>query len=143
VTQWATTIWERWDGWTHDKGFQDPGMNSFNHYAYGAIGDWLYRVTAGINPDWSQPGYKHIVFKPRPGGGANGVRPLTYARAVLQSLYGEISSAWRIVDGQFEYDIVVPPNTTATVWLPGETQPQQVAAGKHHFSKALDGEARR
>jgi alpha-L-rhamnosidase len=64
VTQGATTIWERWDGWTHDKGFQDAGMNSFNHYAYGAIGAWLYAKVAGIEIDENEVAYRHIVFKP-------------------------------------------------------------------------------
>ena len=131
VTQGATTIWERWDGWTHDKGFQDPGMNSFNHYAYGAIGDWLYRVVAGINPDWEQPAYKHIIFRPLPGG------HLTYAKASLQSPYGLVASEWRSADGEFTLEVVVPPNTTATVYLPGETEGQEVEAGRHHFGREL------
>jgi alpha-L-rhamnosidase len=128
VTQGATTIWERWDGWTHDKGFQDPGMNSFNHYAYGAIGAWLYAVVAGIDADPAQPGYKHILFHPQPGGG------LTSAKATLISMYGLIVSDWRIENGQFEWDIVVPPNTTAAVYLPGEATGCEVEAGKYHFS---------
>jgi alpha-L-rhamnosidase len=129
VTQGATTIWERWDGWTHDKGFQDPGMNSFNHYAYGAIGDWLYRVVAGIDTEPAQPGYKHIIFHPQPGGG------LTHARVTQDSLYGQIVSDWRIRNGNFEWDILVPPNTTATVILPGENQGREVESGAYHFSK--------
>lgn len=128
VTQGATTIWERWDGWTHDKGFQDPGMNSFNHYAYGAIGAWLYTVVAGIDVDPAQPGYKHILFRPQPGGG------LTSAKATLTSMYGLIASDWRIENGKFEWDIVVPPNTSATVTLPGEATGGEVKAGKYHFS---------
>jgi len=133
VTQGATTIGERWDGWTQDKGFKDDGMNSFNHYAYGAIGDWLYAVVAGIDLDPAQPAYQHIIFRPQPGGG------LTHARAALHSMYGPIVSDWRIVDLQFEWDIVVPPNTTATVILPGETEGREVGAGKYHFVKAWDG----
>ncbi|MFZ6028524.1 MAG: family 78 glycoside hydrolase catalytic domain [Chloroflexota bacterium] len=129
VTQGATTIWERWDGWTHDRGFQDPGMNSFNHYAYGAIGDWLYRVVAGINPDWERPAYKHTIFRPQPPADGR----LTYARASLQSPYGLVGSAWKIEAGRFSLEVVVPPNTTATVYLPGETEGRQVAAGKHTF----------
>jgi alpha-L-rhamnosidase len=82
VTQGATTIWERWDGWTEDNGFQTPEMNSFNHYAYGAIGYWLYNTVAGINVDPSQPGYKHIILSPQPGGG------LEFVRATLQTPYG-------------------------------------------------------
>ncbi len=131
VTQGATTIWERWDGWTHDKGFQDPGMNSFNHYAYGAIGAWLYAVVAGIDADPAQPGYKHIIFHPHPGGG------LTSAKAALNSMYGLIVSDWRIENGQFEWDILVPPNTTATVILPGEASGCEVEAGKYHFARSI------
>jgi alpha-L-rhamnosidase len=131
VTQGATTIWERWDGWTHDKGFQDPDMNSFNHYAYGAIGAWLYAVVAGIDADPDRPGHKHIVMRPRPGGG------LTCAKATFDSMYGTIVSDWRIEDGRFEWDIVVPPNTTAAVILPGEEEGQEVEAGRYHFSKPL------
>lgn len=129
VTQGATTIWERWDGWTHDRGFQDPGMNSFNHYAYGAIGDWLYAVVAGINVDPARPGYKHIIFHAQPGGS------LKSAKATLNSIYGLIVSDWRIVDDQFAWDIIVPPNTTATILLPGAIASQEVEAGKHHFTK--------
>src|ERR1700750_2019399 len=84
VTQGATTIWERWDGWTHDRGFQTPEMNSYNHYAYGAIGEWLYGTVAGIDLDPARPGYKHIVVHPRPGGG------LTRAKASLRSVHGLI-----------------------------------------------------
>ena len=131
VTQGATTIWERWDGCTHDKGFQDPSMNSFNHYAYGAIGDWLYSTVAGIEADPQKPGYQHILFHPQPGGG------LTHARGSLESLYGQIVSDWHIHDGNFEWDIHIPPNTTATVLLPGETQAREVEAGSYHLSVAI------
>lgn len=112
VTQGATTIWERWDGWTEDNGFQTPEMNSFNHYAYGAIGAWMYTTIAGINSDPSQPGYKHIILNPQPDGG------LDYAHATLDTLYGEIVSDWKLDDETFTYRIVVPPNTTASVNLP-------------------------
>ncbi len=112
VTQGATTIWERWDGWTHDRGFQDPGMNSFNHYAYGAIGEWIYSTVAGIDADPEQPGYRHLILRSRPGGG------LTAARAALETMYGRAVSAWRIDDHRFIWEIVVPPNTTATAYVP-------------------------
>lgn len=114
VTQGATTIWERWDGWTQENGFQTPDMNSFNHYAYGAIGAWLYNTVAGIEIDPAAPGYKHALLCPQPGGG------LTYARAALDTVYGRLSSAWKLEGSTFTYDIVVPPNTTATVRLPHE-----------------------
>ncbi|MFY9925088.1 MAG: glycoside hydrolase family 78 protein [Opitutaceae bacterium] len=112
VTQGATTTWERWDGWTKEKGFQDKGMNSFNHYAYGAVGDWLYRVVAGIELDPAMPGYKHILMQPQPGGG------LTSARGTHLSPYGEIVSDWRTAEGRFEWIVTVPPNTTATARFP-------------------------
>ena len=113
VTQDATTIWERWDGQKPDGTFQDPGMNSFNHYAYGAIGDWMYRVMAGIEVDEAAPGYKHVLIQPRPGGGFDSVA------ASHESMYGTVSSSWTLRDGAFALDVELPANTTATVRLPG------------------------
>jgi alpha-L-rhamnosidase len=124
VTQGATTIWERWDGWTHDKGFQDPGMNSFNHYAYGAIGDWMYAIIGGIDLDPEQPGYKHIVMHPRPGGG------VTHATAELQSMYGTIRSAWRQENDRFEWEITIPTNTTATLYVPAQDAASVTESGQ-------------
>ncbi|MGQ1891678.1 family 78 glycoside hydrolase catalytic domain [Thermophagus sp. OGC60D27] len=112
VTKGATTIWERWDGQKPDGTFQDPGMNSFNHYAYGAIGEWLYNYIAGIQIDPKAPGYKHFFLAPHLGGG------LTYAEAVYKSMYGEIRSQWNIEDNQMNYEVKIPVNTTATVTLP-------------------------
>jgi alpha-L-rhamnosidase len=105
-------MWERWDGWTPEKGFNDAGMNSYNHYAYGAVGQWIYATVAGIELDPERPGYKHILIRPQPGGG------LTHARARLHSMYGLIESAWRIEDRTLRLDVTIPPNTTATVRLP-------------------------
>jgi alpha-L-rhamnosidase len=112
ITKGATTIWERWDGIKEDGTFQDPGMNSFNHYAYGAIGMWMYSVVAGLGLDEAQPAYKHIFIAPHPGGG------LTYAKASVDSVYGRVSSAWELADGKFKLKVEVPPNTTATVTMP-------------------------
>ncbi|MGH9743108.1 MAG: glycoside hydrolase family 78 protein [Candidatus Acidiferrum sp.] len=112
VTKGATTIWERWDGIKPDGSFQDPGMNSFNHYAYGAIGDWMYSVVAGIEIDEAKPGYKHILIDPHPGGG------LTHAGASVDSMYGRVASGWKLADGKLTVSIEVPANTTATVRLP-------------------------
>ncbi|MBN1878397.1 MAG: family 78 glycoside hydrolase catalytic domain [Anaerolineae bacterium] len=112
----ATTMWERWNAYTREDGIHDPGMNSFNHYAYGAIAEWLYRVVAGI--DAGEPGYKHILLRPRPGGG------YTYAKAGYASIHGRIESGWQIeTDGMGEdtcvrYVCTVPANTTATLELP-------------------------
>ena len=112
VTKGATTIWERWDGIKPDGSFQDAGMNSFNHYAYGAIGEWMYRVVAGIEIDEKMPGYKHILIQPRPGGG------LTHANASVESMYGHVAAGWEIADGKMTLRIEVPANTAATVRLP-------------------------
>ena len=112
VKQGATTIWERWDGWTPEKGFQDAGMNSFNHYSLGSCGEWLYDTVAGIGWDPEAPGYKHLVIQPRPGGG------LTSVKAGLHTVYGQINSAWTVADGKFTYDLTIPANTTAIVTLP-------------------------
>jgi alpha-L-rhamnosidase len=112
VKQGATTIWERWDGIKPDGSFQDARMNSFNHYAYGAIGDWLYRVVAGLELDPEAPGYKRILIQPQPGGG------LTYARARLDSPYGRIESKWRLEDGDFQLAVTIPANTEGIVRLP-------------------------
>jgi len=108
----ATTIWERWDGWTPDKGFQDPGMNSFNHYAFGAVGQWMYETAAGLGLDPDAPGGKHLVIRPRPGGG------LTHAKAELMTMYGAAVSAWRLDGARLALTVTVPANATATVYVP-------------------------
>ncbi len=124
VKQGATTIWERWDGWTPDKGFQDPGMNSFNHYSLGSCGEWLYDTVAGIDRDADAPGYKHLVIHPRPGGG------LTSVKAGLHTIHGQVGSAWIVADGKFNYDLTIPANTTATVTLPTTDASGITADGK-------------
>lgn len=131
VTQGATTIWERWDGQKPDGSFQDVGMNSFNHYAYGAIGDWLYRNVAGINPDPEMPGYKKILIKPTPGGG------LTKASAEFESMYGKIRSSWKLQENQMTCEIVVPVNTTATLFLPMAIKSAILMNGKKPDMKIL------
>jgi alpha-L-rhamnosidase len=113
VTQGATTIWERWDGQKPDGSFQDVGMNSFNHYAYGAVGDWMYRVMAGLDVDPAAPGYKHVLIQPRPGGG------FTSVKASHESLYGQVASAWTLDGSTFSLTVDVPANTHATIRLPG------------------------
>ncbi|MBN1457262.1 MAG: glycoside hydrolase family 78 protein [Sedimentisphaerales bacterium] len=112
ITKGATTIWERWDGIKPDGSFQNSGMNSFNHYAYGAIGEWLYRVVAGIEIDEANPGYKHIIIQPNPGG------DLTYAMARLESMYGPIESKWEVDGKTTMLDVEIPPNTSATIRIP-------------------------
>lgn len=108
----ATTIWERWDSQRPDSTFQDPDMTSFNHYAYGAIGDWMYRVIGGVDTYEDGPGYKHIRIKPEIGGG------FTYATAALDTYYGKVISAWRSEEGKLQMTVQIPVNTKATVYVP-------------------------
>lgn len=110
----ATTIWERWDGYVKGRGFQDKGMNSFNHYAIGAVGEWMYRVILGINNDDAKPAYEHFVIRPYPGGG------LTWAKGSYNSIRGKIQSSWRMEDGGLKLDVTIPANTSATVYVPAK-----------------------
>lgn len=112
VKMGATTIWERWDGQKPDSSFQTPGMNSFNHYSYGAIGDWMYRIIAGIDTYEEAPGYRHIKIKPHTGGSLSSVN------ADLITGYGKVSSHWNIENGITSVAVEVPANTTATVYIP-------------------------
>jgi alpha-L-rhamnosidase len=107
----ATTIWERWDGWTEESGFQTPLMNSFNHYSLGSVAQWLYEYVAGIRLAPERSGYEHVVIAPTPGA-------LEHAEAAFRSVRGEIRSAWRQTDGGFAVSVEVPANVTATVMLP-------------------------
>jgi len=142
VKHGATTIWERWDGWTPEKGFQDPGMNSFNHYALGSCGEWLFEGVAGIVPDPEAPGFKRFTVRPQPGPG------LTEAQARFDSIRGAIGSHWVVKDGQFDLTVLVPANTTATVRLPTRDPSSVTESGKAVASadgvqpvRAGDGEA--
>jgi|WetSurMetagenome_2_1015567.scaffolds.fasta_scaffold01962_2 alpha-L-rhamnosidase len=110
VKMGATTIWERWDGEKPDSTFQDPGMNSFNHYAYGAIGDWMYRVSAGI--EIVSPGYKHIAIQPHP------TQKMTFSKASFESSYGTIASGWERKGTKVVVSVKIPANTVATITLP-------------------------
>ncbi|ALL08931.1 alpha-L-rhamnosidase [Pedobacter sp. PACM 27299] len=128
VKMGATTIWERWDGIKPDGSFQTTGMNSFNHYAYGAIGDWMYRIMAGLDTDESGPGYKKITIKPKPGG------KITHAEATLNSQYGITGSDWTIENGRFKLKVTIPPNTSAAILLPGAAN-VEVTENKQSLSK--------
>ncbi|NLX05480.1 MAG: family 78 glycoside hydrolase catalytic domain [Phycisphaerae bacterium] len=129
VERGATTIWERWDGYVAERGFQSPNMNSFSHWAFGSVGEWVWRELAGINPDESCPGYQHFVIRPRPCG------DLRWVKARYDSIRGPIVCEWRIVDGRFELEVEVPANTTATVHVPA-TRPEAVTEGAGPAAKA-------
>jgi alpha-L-rhamnosidase len=132
IDKGATTIWERWDGIKTDGTFNDPGMNSFNHYGLGSVGDWMYQNIAGIAP--AAPGYQRVVVHPRPGG------TLTWASARYRSDYGDFSSKWSVSRGRFNLDVSVPVGTTAEVWVPaGSTA--KVSADGATFSRTQDGNA--
>jgi alpha-L-rhamnosidase len=136
VKHGATTIWERWDGWTPERGFQNPGMNSFNHYSLGSCGQWLFDSAAGIGLDPEKPGFRHIIIHPRVGGG------LTSASASLRSLRGLIASSWSLKDGTCTLDVTLPANTTATVYVPAANaaavqESGQPAAGR--FAAPAEG----
>ena len=156
VKNGATTIWERWDGWTPERGFQDSSMNSFNHYSLGSVGAWLYSGAAGIQPDESHPGYKHFFLAPqlcfaRARDNSMFTTRLAQVKAAFDSPYGIIASGWRVEKNKILYDVTIPPNSSATLELP--VPPREVrqsgrplqlpddsvtklplAAGTYHFS---------
>jgi alpha-L-rhamnosidase len=106
----ATSIWERWDGWTPEKGFQDPKMNSFAHYSFGAVYQWMVENIGGIQSDG--PAYKHIRIAPQPDD------KLTFADTTYDSIRGPIETHWRKVGRHFRLKVTIPANTTATVVMP-------------------------
>lgn len=116
VTKGATTMWERWDGMKEDGSFATPEMNSFNHYAYGSVGDWLYTTVAGIDSDFSAPGYKHIVFRPLP------CKALGYAKARVLTDNGDILSSWEYTGNgdECKFRFTIPNGSTATLYQDGE-----------------------
>ena len=122
IDQGATTMWERWNSYTIESGFGDWNMNSFNHYAYGAVGEWMYRFMAGIETTEDQPGFKHIVLQPCPDERTtlpDGQEKITFVNATHNSPYGTILSHWTTeTDGTLSYHATVPANTTATLRLP-------------------------
>jgi alpha-L-rhamnosidase len=127
INQGATTMWERWNSYSHAEGFNKGGMNSFNHYAYGAIGQWMVERLAGLAPDPAHPGYKHFFVRPL-------IAPqLDWARAELETAYGKASSSWKKEGGKVIMEVVVPPNTIATIEFPDGREPMTVGAGKHVF----------
>jgi alpha-L-rhamnosidase len=110
IEQGATTIWERWDGYVKGRGFQDPGMNSFNHYTFGSVSDWMWKNIVGI--DTVGPAFKRIVIHPRVGGG------LEWAKGTYESVRGPIGVDWKKTGERLSIDISIPPNSTATVYVP-------------------------
>ena len=133
VLHGATTIWERWDGWTEDRGFQDPAMNSFNHYAFGSVGEWLYETVAGIRPDPAHPGFERVLLAPEPGG------RLTWAAATHQTIRGEIGLRWALDGRWLAVEVSLPPGCSGELRLPTDAGPtiHEVASGTHHFRSTV------
>lgn len=124
VLQGATTIWERWNSYTLETGFGDAAMNSFNHYSYGSVTEWMYSYLAGIQSDDDAPGFKHIILQPTVGG------TLTRVSGSYDSVYGTILSAWRLNGDTLTYTCTVPANTTATLYLPVDNNATVSEGGK-------------
>lgn len=127
INQGATTMWERWNSYSKQDGFSGDNMNSLNHYAYGAIGQWMYERVAGLSPDPAHPGYKHFVVRPIV------CEQLDWVRAELQTAYGMASSSWEKSDDKIVMTVVVPPNATATIEFPDDRESKTVVAGTHRY----------
>ncbi|WP_285695821.1 family 78 glycoside hydrolase catalytic domain [Actinomadura sp. NBRC 104412] len=132
IDRGATTMWERWDSIRPDGSFQDAGMNSFNHYAYGAVGEWMYENITGISA--GEPGYRRTVIRPRPGGDVN------RASGRYDSVYGPIETSWWAKGGRFHLTVSVPVNTTAEVWVPARSAAEVSQSGAR-FLRMQDGAA--
>ena len=107
----ATAVWERWDGWTEERGFQDPAMNSFSHYAFGSIGKWFYESIGGVAA--GAPGFRRAIVNPRLGP------PIEHASTELKTMYGTVSCSWGRTQSGWEMELSIPANAFATVILPG------------------------
>ncbi len=129
VDNGATTIWERWNSYMIESGMGPQGMNSFNHYAYGAVCAWIWETAAGIAADPAKPGFKHIIMKPMPD------KRLGHLEANYQSAAGLIRSAWKYEGDQWTWEFTIPEGATATVTLPGESESKDYEAGTYTVTK--------
>lgn len=129
VDNGATTIWERWNSYMLDKGMGPRGMNSFNHYAYGCVCEWIWETAAGIAADVAQPGFKHIIMKPIPD------KRLGFVNAEYQSAAGLIKSSWKYEGDKWIWNFTIPEGATAAVTLPGETTATEYKAGSYTIER--------
>ena len=125
ISKGATTVWEHWDGIKPDGTMWSTDMNSFNHYAYGAVADWMYGAAAGINSDPDRPGFEHIIFRPVTD------RRLDFVKASIDTRRGTVASEWRRENGRIKYIFTVPEGCCASVVIGGEKH--EVGAGTHEF----------
>ncbi|MGY1808630.1 glycoside hydrolase family 78 protein [Blastococcus sp. SYSU D00669] len=129
VTMGATTVWERWDSMLPDGSINPGEMTSFNHYAYGAVADWLHRTVAGLAA--AEPGYRRLRIAPRPGPG------ITSAAATHETPYGPAAVSWTVDGTAFALEVTVPPGTTAEVSLPDGGETVEVGSGRHVFERTI------
>lgn len=125
----ATTIWERWNSYMVDQGMGPQGMNSFNHYAYGCVAEWMWETMAGISTDVANPGFKKIIMKPIPD------KRLGFVKAEYDSAAGKIKSQWRYDGDKWIWNFTVPKGAVAEVTLPGETSSKEYGPGNHSVTK--------
>jgi len=121
----ATTIWERWNSYMFDQGMGPRGMNSFNHYAYGVVCEWIWETAAGISSDPVNPGFKHIIMKPIPD------KRLGSIEAVYNSVSGTIKSSWRYEGDKWIWEFSIPDGCTASVTIPGESESREYISGDY------------
>ena len=129
VDNGATTIWERWNSYMIDKGMGPKGMNSFNHYAYGVVCEWIWKTVAGIASDSAHPGFRHIIMRPIPD------KRLGFVKAEYQSAAGLIKSEWKYEGSKWVWKFTIPQGATASVTLPGETTAKEYSAGTYMVEK--------
>ena len=129
VDNGATTIWERWNSYMIDKGMGPRGMNSFNHYAYGCVCEWIWETVAGIAADPATPGFKHIIMKPIPD------KRLGHVTAEYRSAAGLIKSAWKYEGDTWIWEFTIPKGVTATVTLPREMKSKEYGSGTYKVTK--------
>jgi alpha-L-rhamnosidase len=135
VTMGATTVWERWDSMLPDGSINPGEMTSFNHYALGAVADWLHRTVAGLSP--LEPAYRRFEIAPSIGGG------MTHASARHKTPYGIAEVNWKLRGDQLEVTAVVPANTQATVRFPGSSEVLEVGSGTYYWVKTIVAESKR
>ena len=132
VTKGATTVWEHWDSIRTDGSFWSDSMNSFNHYAYGCIGDWIYSTVLGIDTSENGPGYRESIVAPVPGGG------ITWAEGGCHTPYGLLEVKWSVEAGNFLLHVTVPANTACRITLPGSGESHSVGSGKYEFQCRIE-----
>ena len=125
VTMGATTVWERWDSMLPDGSINPGEMTSFNHYALGSVAHWMHTVMGGIRS--GAPGWKEIIVEPVPGGG------ISHCKVSHLSPYGMITAAWKVEGGHFLLDVSIPPNSSATIKLPGAKDGFSVGSGEYSY----------